>query len=278
VLDPVRTAMYLRAVDEALRELLARFPGETIGVVYAGTGPLAPLLLPLLPRFRGEPIAVTLIDLHEEAIESVRTLAGSLVDTSIALELVCGDACAYEQPSERRLHLVVTETMQRALTREPQVAITRQLARQLVPGGLFVPESVRVDLVIGTVREGEAGGVSSPAVFRDERFVGTLLDLRAGVASLPVDHDGCLPPVLMTIPPGVPSSGAVALFRTRITTLGDHRIGDDESGLTLPELASDVGPLEPGCELEFRYRIGRQPGFVWRRLERPELTFDTAAC
>jgi hypothetical protein len=168
--------------------------------------------------------------------------------------------------------------MQRALTREPQVAVTRQLARQLVPGGLLVPESVRVDLVIGTVREGEAGGVSSPAVFRDERFVGTLLDLRAGVASFPVDHDGCLPPVLVTIPPGVPSSGAIALFRTPITTLGDRRIGDDKSDLTLSELASGVGPLEPGCELEFRYRIGRQSGFVWRRREPPELTSDAAAC
>jgi hypothetical protein len=62
--DPVRTAMLLRGVNAALGEALRRFPDETIEVVYAGTGPLAPLVIPLMPRFRHAPVAVTFLDIH----------------------------------------------------------------------------------------------------------------------------------------------------------------------------------------------------------------------
>ena len=46
---------------------------------------------------------------------------------------------------EEPVHVVVAETMQQALTKEPQLAVTAHLAGQLARGGVFIPEAVRVE-------------------------------------------------------------------------------------------------------------------------------------
>jgi hypothetical protein len=230
--DAVRTAVLLRAVNAALHDALQRFPGETIDVVYAGTGPLAPLLIPLMPRFAAHPVRFTFIDVHAAAVEAVGIVAEHFGAGRI--DFITADATRYEHP--RPIHLLITETMQRALTREPQVAIVRQLAAQLAPGGIVVPESVRVEL-------------------RGGDYAQTLLDLRAEVANIPLDDDGCLPPVRVLLPEGP------VMYATAIVAYGEHTIEPNESGLTHPQLAWE---LPPSTELEFRYQLGASPRFLAR--------------
>jgi hypothetical protein len=253
--DVIRTAVLLRGVDAALRDALARFRGEIVEVVYAGSGPLAPLIIPLLPLFAGDSIRITFIDAHPEAIESVRRILGEFGLLRFAGRFVCGDATAYEHPG--RLHVVITETMQRALTREPQVAITRHLAKQLLPHGILIPESIKVELEIGSPPQQES--VPQPPSI----VVGTLLDLRRDVENFPLDDDKCLPAVRLVMPPHDIPAGAVAMYRTTITAYGEHVIAPEESGLTQPEIVWDL-PLKPCTELEFRYQIAPVPGFRWR--------------
>lgn len=239
VKDGVRTAVFFRGVEAALTQALERFSGEAIDVLYAGTGPLAPLLIPLLPRFEGRALAVTLVDVHPEAVQAARTVAEHFGVLGFIRDSVVADASTYRHP--RPLHVVITETMQRALTREPQVAIVRQLAPQLVAGGILVPESVRVALVCGDV-------------------VHPLLDLHAGTAAVAVDAAGCLPPVRVKLPERWETH---PLYQTTIVAHGDHVILPGKSGLTHPEMAWDLMSLAPETELEFRYQMGQKPGFIW---------------
>src|SRR5688500_14408138 len=48
VKDAVRTAMLLRGIEAAIDTLRGRFPNEKLEVVYAGSGPFAALVIPLL--------------------------------------------------------------------------------------------------------------------------------------------------------------------------------------------------------------------------------------
>jgi hypothetical protein len=263
--DPVRTVVFLRGVDAALTESLRRFPGETIDVVYAGTGPLAPLVLPLLPRFADAPLRFTLVDVHPDSVAATRIVAAHFGVTSAIDAFVIGDATRYEHPRGRRLHGLVSETMQAALAREPQVAITRQIAPQVVPGGFIVPESVRIDLLLA---DAEAWGHES----RDERevddlaFVQTLFELRSGVQLLPLDSERCLPPVRVRLPSDPSLSKRIALYGTSIVTFGDHAIALGQSGLTLPLVAEELMPLQPGTEWELRYQVGPSPRFLATKL------------
>lgn len=262
--DPVRTAVFLRGVDAALAGALQRFPGETIEVVYAGTGPLAPLAFPFLVRAANARVRFTFVDLHPESIAATRVLAGRFGVTG-AIEFVVGDAASYEHPHGRRLHGLVTETMQAALLREPQVAITRQIAPQIVPGGFLVPASVRVDLLLG-----DAGAWGREN--RDERevedlvFVQTLFELCAGVEGVPIDDAGRLSGVRVRLPSDPPLSKQVALYGTTIVTYGEHVIRPGRSGLTLPVAAEELMPLEPGRNFDVRYQLGTTPRFVVQRV------------
>src|SRR5690606_22092088 len=134
-----RTAVFLQAMDAAIRAARERFPGETLHVVEAGCGPLAPLTLPFALRYAPEEVAFTLIDLHEASLASARRLASELgVEGSIR-------ACRAEDATEVRFaeaeqpHVIACEVLRRALKKEPQVAVTRALAPQLRTGGFFLP-------------------------------------------------------------------------------------------------------------------------------------------
>lgn len=262
--EPLRTAMFLRGVDTALTEALRRFPGETIEVVYAGTGPLAPLVIPILPRYADAPVRFTLIDVHADSVAATRILTDHFALTHLIRAFVAGDATRYEHPRGVRLHGLISETMQSALRREPQVAIARQILPQLVPGGFMVPESVRVDLLLGDL---EARSRES----RDERdaedlqFVQMIFELRAGVERWPLDADGCLPPVVVTLPADRDFSHLRPFFGTVIVTRSPHVLASGQSGLTLPLVVPELRALQPGSVLELRYQIGSDPRFLVRR-------------
>ncbi len=144
ILDIARTTAFIRGVYDAVGTLRNRFPGEKINLLYAGCGPFAPLVLPVVTKFSNDELGLTLVDAHEYSIESVRRLGNALGVASSIEVLQCCDAINHTQPDGAPLHLVVIETMQKALEHEPQVALTLRLAPQLVPGGILIPEQIRL--------------------------------------------------------------------------------------------------------------------------------------
>jgi len=229
----------LAAIEEAKR----RFPGERIEVVYAGTGPYAALAVPLMPRL--SQVSFTLIDIHDAAIESLRAVIGHFGFESLVRAVVAGDATAYEHPSDLPLHVVICETMQRALTVEPQVAIVRHLASRLHPRGIVVPQRVSVDLVL---RDGA-----------DER-VGRAVELTLETARDP--HYWSQRRVLRL--PGVRPK-ALPVLVTTINTFDGHELREYDSGLTHPEVLWDLTDLTEGEELELWYELGSHPRIRARR-------------
>jgi len=157
LLDLRRTAVYLRGVYDAIREAQQRFPGDVIHVLYAGCGPFALLCLPLLPLLAGHAVRFTLLDVHARAIKSVQAIMAALRLEGTNVDCLVCDATHYRNPDYRPLHVVVSETMQRALEKEPQVAILMNTAPQLAAGGLMVPEMIAVEAVLTNLSR-ELGG------------------------------------------------------------------------------------------------------------------------
>jgi hypothetical protein len=276
LLDSRRTAVYLRGVYDAIQEARQRFPGEVIHVLYAGCGPFAPLCLPLLPLLAGEAVHFTLLDVHARAIESVQAIMAAVRLDGTNIDCVVGDATHYHTPDRRPLHVVVSEAMQRALEKEPQVAILMNTAPQLTVGGLMVPEMIAVDAVLTDLsRELGSNGVAAepgahalkPAQLKpwSGRIpLGRVLEVdreracawsAAGVSS----H---LPPARIALPSVVPAQYSLVLATT-IRTFGVHLLREYESGLTHPLM---VNGWRAGEEIEFTYRLGKRPGFTWNAL------------
>lgn len=233
--DALRTAVFLRAVWDAIREARRRYPMERLNVVYAGTGPLGVLVVPLLPLLSPEDVRIAFVDIHAEAIEWLTAILRRFRLEDFAIEMRVGDASSYRCPYP--VHIAIAETMQRALTVEAQVAVMRNLEAQLVPGGIAIPERVTLHL-----------GFADPAALFTSPIVplGALDDLSAeAVFRLPV-----LPRHYR------------AVCSADIVAFGRHRLGAFESGLTYPEVFWDLGAN--GQEVAFRYEEGARPGMRWR--------------
>lgn len=110
-------------------------------MLYAGCGPFAPFALMLATRFEPSEVRVTLLDVHSWSLECARRLFETFGLADFVRAYVCADAATYTWPRDLPLHVVLTETMQHALQKEPQVAVTLNLAPQLSDGGILVPVS-----------------------------------------------------------------------------------------------------------------------------------------
>ena len=236
--DFLRTAVYLRGVEQVLRE---RMPSEC---VYAGTGPFAPLVLPLMSRFPA--VRFTLIDVHPQSIDSVRTLVERFGTRNC--ELVVTDATTYRHP--RPIDLVIVETMQAALAKEPQVAVTRHFLPQLAPQGVLIPANVIVEAYLVDVAAETARACGGPLQPDARIRLGTVVDLRSGAFELTARV-----PDLAS-----PERYSIAYF-TRIEVYGEHRLGEYDSGLTYPKIVWDARP-RGGETITFRFEEGRDPGIV----------------
>lgn len=253
LLDSTRTAAFVRGVHAALREARRRFPHEVLEVVYAGTGPFAPFAL--IPAFgrTDDRIRWTLVDIHEESIASVRSLV-QRCRLERFIRTVTADATTYRH--DRAIHIIVSETMQRALWGEPQVAIFRNLRPQLAPGGISIPEEVTIDLKMIAARDEEARWRGEAIVDRSLP-VGRVFQLATG---------GETPAVVLTlIPPATSSAYWAALF-TRIRVFGDDVLDAYESGLTIPEILWPISPVTRVTMLELRYETEGIPGLRWREV------------
>lgn len=146
LLDGPRTAAFVRGSLRAIQEAQRRFAPAVVEVLYAGTGPFAPLAFLLMPFLDPKKVRFTLLDVNEASAHSVEALVGMLDSSGQVREVLCGDATTYRHPAP--LHVFISETMQRALRDEPFVAILRNLRPQLAAGGLVVPERVTIELAL----------------------------------------------------------------------------------------------------------------------------------
>ena len=146
VLDYQRSIQFIRATYAALCDL--SHTQQRVRVVYAGCGPFATLILPLLPHLNAQQrnqIDFELIDIHASNLTAVSQLVAHWqLDHQLNITYTCCDASRYQLAEPA--HLIISETMQKALEQEPQVAIMANLAPQLHPNGLFIPNRILVDL------------------------------------------------------------------------------------------------------------------------------------
>jgi hypothetical protein len=269
LLDVRRTAIYLRGVYGAIKEEQLRFPQEVIEVLYAGCGPFAPLCLPLLPLLAGQAVHFTLLDVHPRAVESVQAIMAALRLDGVKVDCLVCDATQYRHPGKRPLHVVVSETMQRALEKEPQVAILMNTAPQLVPGGLMVPETIVVDAVLTDMAQELAGNGHAPEPWSNRVPLGRILELdrERACAWAAVGVPSHLPPARISLPSCIATQNSLVLTTT-IRTFGVHELREYESGLTHPLM---VNGWRAGEDVEFTYRLGDQPGFQLARTTRQVL-------
>lgn len=144
--DGVRTSRFLKGIYQALKQSQKPTNVDPTVILYAGCGPLATLLIPLLVHFQPYQFRITLLDIHEESILSVKKIIEHLNLTDFDIQFKMHDATKYVPHSN--IDVLITETMDKGLTNEPQVSISEHLCQYLSPKGILIPK--RISLYSGT--------------------------------------------------------------------------------------------------------------------------------
>lgn len=257
LLDGPRTAAFVRGSLRAIQEAERRFAPSVIEVLYAGTGPFAPLAFLLIPFLGSANVRFTLLDVNEAAVRSVAALAEALSGSGHIREIVRADATTYRHPAP--LHVVISETMQRSLREEPFVAILRNLRLHLAAGALVVPERVTIELALldAESQQRQWQGQPGPVEMEDLGLV------------FQVDATGEIPfqsSTTLTVRREASGGAKWLALSTRIRVHGEEVLDPYRSGLTIPEILWPLSPLPRDTTLELRYDSGPHPQVVWREL------------
>lgn len=135
----------INAIWSALKKWTAGIntPGT---ILYAGCGPVAPLVLPLLDETDWR---VHCVDIHAAALESAKH---ALAPWRERVTFEQGDLTNWQwfRPGCEKPKIIVCETLNAGLLGEPQIAIWRNLYPQF-PAAAFVPCAVAVKFEPGGV-------------------------------------------------------------------------------------------------------------------------------
>ncbi len=282
ILDFERTRKFLSGVRAAVIEAQKRFPGQTIHVLYAGCGPFATLALPLTTEFTAEQVQFTLLDIHRRSLDAARLIVETLGASAYVRNYIECDAASYRCASVDAPHIVLTETMQKALEKEPHVAITCNLAPQLREGGILVPQKISLNACLADLRkEFAVTTVDDPNSLSQEPRrmrinLGEVFELTADSSRQMKDwtttngHDGAgasrrSPHVRLTAPQ-LADVNYQLMILTEITIFDSISLGDYDCGLTYPTIIQELGSIGSQQQLEFCYVMGEKPGLRCRLL------------
>ncbi|UZE96653.1 SAM-dependent methyltransferase [Alkalimarinus alittae] len=272
--DYQRSVMFIRGVDSAIDAAKKRFPAARLKILYAGCGPFATLLLPLLVKVKSRELDIYLLDIHQQSLDSVNVLLTTLDLLDHQVTLIQGDACVYQH--DEHLHIIIAEVMQKALEQEPQVAATANLAPQLCKNGIFIPQKIEVQLCLAHW-EDEKEQYNCVGFVADEAFIkyglryplGTLLTLKASTvgklmgAAVFNENSSMLEANLATIQ--LPNINAIeqydVLMLTRIQVFETCILGDYDAEITLPHKCYEFSSLRAGSSYMASYQFGRYPRF-----------------
>jgi len=262
-----RTAGFIRGVNNAIQTSLEKNESLPIQVLYAGCGPYALLALPLMSIFSAQEVRFTLIDINKESLFHAQELVKELGYQDFVTEYVLADASEYQIPPNKTPNVIVSETMNVCLGKEPQVSVMRNLLGQ-VPTAIFVPKSVTVKAaLVNPTKEffalpsDHTGEI--PKAERDRLELGTIFQLNAqSIKEWDSEEENFLPAATITIP-------AYDRNRYELTLLTQVDIDDENilkchnSSLTQPQPLRLPETFCNGGELSFCYRLGAKPELAY---------------
>jgi len=272
VSEILRTKMYVKGLYLGIKKAQKLFPNERIHILYAGTGPFATIALPMMSLFSEEEIRFTLLEINLET----RLLLDKVIDAfqfqKYIEDIIVADAAKLELgEGAKDIHILLSETMQQALVKEPQVAIVLNLLPQISPKAILIPENIEVS--IGSFDRDKSMKKKMGDLPNDEKIIDVLSPvfsltretINENLRSLNQNASPIFPLVKINLPEDFLANPAsqVALFTT-IQVCDTAILNHWECSLTLPYglgTPERISVPLSNQKIEIQYSIQEIPGY-----------------
>ncbi len=264
--DAIRTYKFIRGINEGVKNSLKKNPGKPVTILYAGTGPYATLILPLLSLYKPTEVQFILLEVNTISIESLKRVIKSFDAYDYVKAIYHCDAANFIIPAELDADILLVECLQHGLLREPQVGITYNLLSQLKKDVVVIPEEISLHVsLIDIEKKNDYLSIEDNTNERDyyvnSEAVFTLNKEEVHKNNIKITEEGYLFPEKETqFTAEQLSAYDLIAISTEITIFEAIIINIDESGLTTPMYLADLNRDQAVIGAKTQYKVGLDPG------------------
>jgi len=269
-LDYLRSYKFTLGIKKLVDDKLQSGDQKPLQILYAGTGPYASLILPLTSVFSADQIQITLLDIHQSSLDAVSKLISTFNLQAYFNGYIKADATLFIPANDKQYDIIISETMDKALRKEPQIAIFHHLQQFLKPDGALIPEEIRVDLY-----QSKWGEEKNPAFeyFLDTETKAHNATVREKVANLiavnkdfvtKFERTNADNHIFLKIidPKNLKAAYTALLLITEVQVYKDIVLLEDESILTEKDYLSPISEQIRQSGLSFYYKMDNDPRIV----------------
>lgn len=268
--DYVRTWAFLCAVKKAIDAALAENKSRPVHLLYAGTGPFAALVLPFTSIFSPDQLQLSLLEINPISYSNLSNLIHELNLSPYIADFQNIDATKYQIPKAHTIDILLSETMQHALQREPQVAIAMHLLPQTSPHTQLIPNNIQLQLgLLDYQKMHRLRQSESTSDFGEcQKLLGTLFELKRSTIA---EHASKMskayrfPEKAITIPAALIQSYPMLFIDTSLHLFGDLYLKSPKSPLVSPWFIEDLSGITEDISFTFYYQMGETPGLHYFR-------------
>lgn len=265
----MRTKRFISGIFKAANEAKKRFPNTRLHILYAGTGPFATLVLPLTAFYASSEISFTLLEINEQSIKYLEKVIKTFEIQEYIKSIVCCDATKYKIDSNVPVHIIISETMLNALQKEPQAAITLNLAPQLIEDGIFIPQNITVEAGLFNPSKHIEKSINPDLPEPCYHILDSLFELNKDTYKSAPDYNNGLSEYMFKSKEVILSNAdngvdypQLCLFTT-IQVFDDEYLSHWQSSLNMPKKVADLNKDKPINKVEFKYVISSSPKFEY---------------
>ncbi len=264
--DIPRTHKFIKGIHYAVQKILEKNPKKPVTILYAGTGPFATLILPLLSLYKPSELQLILLEVNIISIESLKKIIKGFDTFEYIKAIYHCDAANFILPSEFEADILLVECMQHALLREPQVGITYNLLPQLKKDAILIPEEVSLHLALVNMDEkneylSNENNEAKRDYYENSEAVFTLNKAVVLQNSSDFKKEGFQFPEKEThFSKKQLNNNDLIAISTEITVYKNISINIDESGLTVPLFLADLNHDQTVTGAKTQYIVGTDPG------------------
>jgi hypothetical protein len=263
--DILRTKKFMDGIYEAVVHTIRKQGKRPIHILYAGTGPFATLVLPLVSRFSSTQLRFTLLEVNESSFHCLKRLIDVLQLRSYIYHTEKADATTWQNDPEFPPDIFISETMNTGLGKEPQVAIFFNIVPQLNDEVIIIPETITLQAALIDPVKRMKYKLNNEETSDSIYLSGNIFDLnRSTILQHAIDFRRSggvykFPEVAVSIPTAKATTHSQFCVLTHITVYDTIELLIDESPLTVPLKLIEFSDVIP-ARIKCYYETGENPG------------------